>query len=48
LKNEVESLIHVSLELKYIDNECFMSVKNKISKIGNLLGGFKKYLNSKK
>jgi four helix bundle protein len=46
--NEVESLIHVSLELKYIDNECFISVKNKISKIGNLLGGFKKYLNSKK
>ncbi len=46
--NEVESLIYVSLKLNYINENNFNNIKNQIDKIGKLLGGFKKYLNSKK
>jgi four helix bundle protein len=42
--NEVESLLYVSLDLKYLDEEKFLSIKNQIEKLGKFLGGFKNYL----
>lgn len=42
--NEVESLLYVSLNLKYINQEGFELIKNQIEKLGRLLGGFKNYL----
>lgn len=45
--NEVESLIFVSRKLNYIGEEDFTNIVGKIKELGNLIGGFKKYLNNK-
>ena len=42
--NEVESLLYVSLNLGYLNQERFKLIKNRVEKLGKLLGGFKNYL----
>lgn len=42
--NETESLLVVSLKLEYLSNEEFNELMCKIKELGNLLGGFRKYL----
>lgn len=42
--NETESLLAVSLKLEYLSNEEFNELMCKIKELGNLLGGFRKYL----
>jgi len=43
--NETENLLYLSKELNYLKKKNFDSLKAQIEKVGNLLGGFKKYLN---
>lgn len=42
--NEVESLIHVSKKLGYIDDKKFDDIIQLVEEVGNLCGGFRKYL----
>ncbi len=46
--NEVESLIFISRNLRYLNKEEFNLIKNEIEKLGKLMGGFKKYLSKRK
>jgi len=43
--NEVESLLWVAREIKYLNDPDLQKLRVKIDKLGGLLGGFKKYLN---
>ncbi|MDP3764167.1 MAG: four helix bundle protein [bacterium] len=44
--SEVESQIHIAYELRYLSENDFKKVKDELKEIGNLLGGFKRYLHS--
>lgn len=43
--NEVESQIHVAHKLSYISDSDFDEAVTRIKELGNLLGGFRNYLN---
>lgn len=43
--HEVESLMCVSVRLKYLSQKDFDTVQNKVATLGLGLGGFRKYLN---
>ena len=45
--NEVESLIFVSKNLNFVSKEDFMNLTNLTGNLGNLLGGFKRFLINK-
>ncbi|MFA6098244.1 MAG: four helix bundle protein [Patescibacteria group bacterium] len=42
--NEVESLLHVALELKYLEINDFNIIKERVIKLGASIGAFKKHL----
>ena len=42
--NEVENLTYISKELGYLKEEKFSLIKKQIKKLGNLIGGLKRYL----
>ncbi|MBI2454297.1 MAG: four helix bundle protein [Parcubacteria group bacterium] len=44
--SEVESQICVAYELHYLSESDFKKVSNELKEVGNLLGGFRKYLHS--
>ena len=45
--SEVQSLLYVSIDQNYIDNNKFEELMNYTIKIKNLIGGFIKYLKTK-
>ena len=42
--NELESLLHLARELNYLDINNHKKIQNQIRKVGNFLGGLKRYL----
>ncbi|MHB2153635.1 four helix bundle protein [Calditrichota bacterium GD2] len=42
--SEVESLLYIAIDLKYINSNEFEELNQKIAKIKNLIGGFIQYL----
>ncbi|MEA2113031.1 MAG: four helix bundle protein [Patescibacteria group bacterium] len=45
--NEVESLLFISKDLSFISEGDFLKLEGSIKELGNLLGGFKKFLSKK-
>ncbi|OGP53238.1 MAG: hypothetical protein A2162_10820 [Deltaproteobacteria bacterium RBG_13_52_11b] len=46
--NEVESLLFVSLRLNLLTRESYTELKERIDKVGRLIGGLLRYLDGKK
>ncbi|MEI9475770.1 MAG: four helix bundle protein [Deltaproteobacteria bacterium] len=46
--NEVESLLFVSLRLNLLTKESYAELKERIDKVGRLIGGLLRYLDGKK
>ena len=46
--NEVESLLYISLRLNLLTKEFYTELKEKVDKVGRLIGGLLRYLDEKK